>query len=778
MTLFQNWPIFIQIQKGAALLKEKITGQLALVILILATVLISVSVYFIYSTKDDIKQQNKQYLSEIAVQNAEVIKNTVHMELDKIEAIANIIGSQKKFDVAYALDVLKAEYRRHSFKRLAYVPSDGNAITTDNVSFNVLGRSYYQKALAGESNVSDRLKDKIGGNFINVYAVPLYHKGHIRGVVIATKDTNVLSELLKHNSFNGEGFSYIITKDGSPAVNTVHKNSLSSFDNLFDSMRKNHVNENLIAELKGNMARNVGGIFENDMSDVPKVLAYSNVGINDWFVISVVPRQVIAKNADRLIKRNVISAVITVVVMGALIFFIVVQNYKNRRRLEQLAYVDSITGGNNFNKFKLLAAEIVVRNKGRHLYMIRIDIDNFKLLNDMYGYREGDEILIGINQLLSRMDSGKDLYARLSDDNFLWLVNCDTEEEAVSKIRQFNDAFQSGITHNQKGYKLGFTFGAYKIHPGNMDVEKIIDRAAMAHQSAKLLHADPKVVFYDEKIRNDAIRIKTIENVMFDALENREFVVYLQPKYNVNTSTIEGAEALVRWVRDGKVIPPSEFISIFERNGFIVKMDMYVLEEVCRLQRKWLDMGLDPVPISINQSKSLVYSKDYVDKLYGVITRYNLLPRLIEVELLETIIHDNVTELISIIRQLRRIGLLICIDDFGSGYSSLNMLKDFDVDVLKIDREFLNNAEISERAKYVLAQIITLAKGLKMGVVTEGVETEKQAGLLKELECDTAQGFFYARPMPCDHFEKLLSISITAAAPELCREDQLNHEMT
>lgn len=216
-----------QIQKGAALLKEKITRQLALAIVLLATVLISVSAYFIYSTKDDIKQQNKQYLSEIAVQNAEVIKNTVRMELDKIEAIANIIGSREKFDVDYALAVLKAESKRHSFKRLAYVPSDGNAVTTDDVSFNVLGRSYYKKALAGESNVSDRLTDKIGGNFINVYAVPLYHKGHIYGVIIATKDTNVLSELLKHNSFDGEGFSYIITKDGSPVVNTVHKNSLA-----------------------------------------------------------------------------------------------------------------------------------------------------------------------------------------------------------------------------------------------------------------------------------------------------------------------------------------------------------------------------------------------------------------------------------------------------------------------------------------------------------------------------------------------------------------------
>lgn len=173
-----------------------------------------------------------------------------------------------------------------------------------------------------------------------------------------------------------------------------------------------------------------------------------------------------------------------------------------------------------------------------------------------------------------------------------------------------------------------------------------------------------------------------------------------------------------------------------------------------------------------------MYSKDYVDKLYGVITRYNLPSRLIEVELLETIIHDNVTELISIIKKLRRIGLLICIDDFGSGYSSLNMLKDFDVDVLKIDREFLNNAEISERAKYVLAQIITLAKGLKMVVVTEGVETEKQAGLLKELECDTAQGFFYARPMPCDQFEKLLSVSRTARSLNACRNDQLNHALT
>ncbi len=571
---------------------------------------------------------------------------------------------------------------------------------------------------------------------------------------------------------------YVINREGYVILHSAHPKCEQKSDNYFRDLY-GAGNPKASEQMKRDIRNNRNGFIETTIAGREIFSAYTPIEkIHDWYLITSVPNNAVSPNGNTVISIfYFILFVIVVIFTSSLTYFLWYKN-KQRAQLEKIAFVDTVTLGDTYNKFLVDAQGILTQCPHKKFHIIKFDIDNFKLLNDMYGFREGDEILVGINQLLSRMDSGRDLHARLSDDNFIWLVNCLTEEEAVSKIRQFNDAFQGTMSQDQKGYKLGFTFGAYKIHPKNMDVDKIIDRAAMAHQSAKLLHADPKVVFYDEKIRNDAIRIKTIENMMYDALANREFVVYLQPKYNVSTSTIEGAEALVRWVRDGKVIPPSEFISIFERNGFIVNMDMYVLEEVCRLQRKWLDMGLNPVPISINQSRSLVYSKDYVDKLYGVITRYDLPARLIEVELLETIIHDNVTELISIIRQLRRIGLLICIDDFGSGYSSLNMLKDFDVDVLKIDREFLNNAEISERAKYVLAQIITLAKGLKMIVVTEGVETEKQAGLLKELECDTAQGFFYARPMPCEQFEKLLSVPGRTRTFESSREDQLNHELT
>lgn len=209
----------------------------------------------------------------------------------------------------------------------------------------------------------------------------------------------------------------------------------------------------------------------------------------------------------------------------------------------------------------------------------------------------------------------------------------------------------------------------------------------------------------------------------------------------------------MRWIRDGKVMSPAEFIPVFEKNGFIANLDLYMLEEVCRMQREWLDKGLRPVPVSVNQSKPLVYGKDYVEKIYGIVQKYSLPPNLIEIELLESLIHENLKALKKITDRLHSLGILVCIDDFGSGYSSLNLIKDICADVLKIDREFLNNAETNERAKVVLHNVVELAKGLEMSVVVEGVETEKQAKLLTAVGCCTAQGFLYARPMPVPQYE-------------------------
>lgn len=720
--------------------------------IIIIFVIIGLGLNFVADTRADVDEQNSQYLTELVMQNAQVIKNTVDMQLDKMEAIANIIGSRDVFSVDYTMQVLEAECSRSSFKRMAYIPPDGNAVTTDHKTFSVLDRDYYDRALRGESNVSDVIEDKVGGGNINVYAVPLYYREEQKGVIIATSDTDIFSEILDFRTFYGEGGSYIIEKDGTPVVFSASSENVQRFDNLFQKLLDSGVEQSEVEKMISDMEKNDDGIIEYSFDHVPRVGAYRKIGINNWYVVTVVPREVIYKNADQVVSRNTRSAVIITLLLTGLCVLIIVQNYMSDKRLSYLAYVDSFTGGNNLNRFKALATQIIEKNES-NLYMAWVDIDNFKLINDMYGYKEGDEVLLAMNKLIAQVLPPGDIYGRVNNDNFLCLLHCPNDERVLELGSVFRERFKELLYEEEKRYTISLTSGIYKIPPKEKDIEKIIDRTTMAHRDAKRMNRERKYSFYTDNMREDAIRIKDIEDVMHSALAEKEFQVYLQPKYNMLTGQMEGAEALVRWIRDGKVMSPAELIPVFEKNGFIANLDLYMLEEVCRMQREWLDKGLRPVPVSVNQSKPLVYGKDYVEKIYGIVQKYSLPPNLIEIELLESLIHENLKELKKITDRLHSLGILVCIDDFGSGYSSLNLIKDICADVLKIDREFLNNAETNERAKVVLHNVVELAKGLEMSVVVEGVETEKQAKLLTAVGCCTAQGFLYARPMPVPQYE-------------------------
>jgi len=725
--------------------------------------------YLISSTSNDLDLQNRQHLSELAIQNAGCVKNTVYLQLDKIEALANVIGSQPEFSLDYTMQVLKMESARAFFKRLAFIPPDGVAVTTDGLTFSALDRSYYTKALAGESTVSESIISKLDGAKINVYAVPLYHMGIQTGVIIAISEATLFSDIMSASVFGGTGFSYIIQKDGTPIAFGQQFEKTNQFDNLFEDMRRNHMAESEIKALQSKMESGETGVIEYRRDSVSQVGAYTKVGINDWYLFTVVPRDVIAENSDRLMSRSILSVVSTVILLGGLLLMIIAQAYKSNQRLAQLAFSDPLTAGNNLNKFKILAAQRIAQGRDG-FYMLRIDIDNFKLFNDMYGYEEGNGILLDVDRLIAEILSTESIHGRSSSDNFFCLMREKSDDDVIGREERFREGFRQMLKAAGKPYAVNFTSGIYKIsseHPDE-DIDKIIDRATMAHRSAKRQEHERKLAFHSDTVWDDAIRVKNIEDTMHQALADGEFVVYLQPKYNLLTGKMEGAEALVRWLRDGRVRPPAEFIPIFERNGFIVNMDLYVLEEVCRLQRRWLDMGLMPLPVSVNQSKPLLYDKNYVEKVYAMVGQYNLPPQLIELELLENLIHHNIAELEIVTERLRALGFLVCIDDFGSGYSSLNMIKDVRADVLKIDREFLSSAENNERAEVVLRNIIELAKGLNMSVITEGVETAAQAELLQRLACNSAQGYLYARPMPfADYEEKLQSAAevLAEAAP-------------
>ncbi|EGT2199987.1 EAL domain-containing protein, partial [Clostridioides difficile] len=379
-----------------------------------------------------------------------------------------------------------------------------------------------------------------------------------------------------------------------------------------------------------------------------------------------------------------------------------------------------------------------------------------KYINDLFGYEVGNEILRNLTKIIKSNTFEEEMFARISADNFIIIMKYIEEEDITKRLKTIFEELDMFNNNQEEKYKLVLSCGIYFILPEDRDINSIIDRANIPHKMAKGGHKS-SYAFYDNKIHDQEIKEKEMENTMFSSLENKEFIIYLQPKIELNTGEIQGSEALVRWKRPDKgLIPPNEFIPFFERNGFVINLDLYVLEEVCIYLRKWIDAGINPVTVSVNVSRIHLYCNNFIETYKNIIDKYNIPAKYIELELTESIIFDNFDILIDIMNNLKKIGFLISMDDFGSGYSSLNMLKEIPMDILKLDQKFIMETYNSKRSKIIVTKVIEMAKELGMKVISEGVETEEQFELLKEVKCDMAQGYLFGKPMPIEEFEHLI----------------------
>lgn len=474
---------------------------------------------------------------------------------------------------------------------------------------------------------------------------------------------------------------------------------------------------------------------------------YKNNSINNFESI-VSNNQLISKHAIQII---LIMAIICVI----LIFYIIYDKLNFKIKLQRIAYTDNLTGANTIDKFVIDANKILCKNTQVKYALLYIDIDKFKYINDLFGYEVGNEILRNLTKIIKRNIFEEEMFARISADNFIIIMKYIEEEDITKRLKTIFEELDLFNNNQEEKYKLVLSCGIYFILPEDRDINSIIDRANIPHKMAKGGHKS-SYAFYDNKIHDQEIKEKEMENTMFSSLENKEFIIYLQPKIELNTGEIQGSEALVRWKRPDKgLIPPNEFIP-FERNGFVINLDLYVLEEVCIYLRKWIDAGINPVTVSVNVSRIHLYCNNFIETYKNIIDKYNIPAKYIELELTESIIFDNFDILIDIMNNLKKIGFLISMDDFGSGYSSLNMLKEIPMDILKLDQKFIMETYNSKRSKIIVTKVIEMAKELGMKVISEGVETEEQFKLLKEVKCDMAQGYLFGKPMPIEEFEHLI----------------------
>ena len=630
-----------------------------------------------------------------------------------------------------------------NFSEIAYVNIAG--IVFGETSMNA--RMYATKSLAGESVIMTSE---------SLYSVPVMCRDKIIGALIGKTDPGNYNAAtfnmygVTQNGFMVDSDGVIINASPTPIV------PLTVGDNI-PIMLSNENDTNFLTTALSQKDAAICEIIT--YNGIRYFITVCSMTTNKWTLVSFVPCSVVTDSSENIIvPLKYMLAVLTSVFL-IIAAYLLYYTYRTRKKANEIIdennkinYVDALTGYGSWKSF-MESYESKARDTSLNLAFISMDIDKFKTVNDTLGYEGGNKILKQVAQIVARDIGKNDLFTRVGGDIFNILTEYETEKDVVELVKHIISDIEYQITD----IKISVSVGIYLITDPNMKIRAISDRATIARNSIKNYN-ESFYCFFDKTMLNDLREEKNIENAMEEALEKREFLVYLQPKYKLgDENEVIGAEALVRWYHGGEIISPGKFIPVFEKNGFITKLDFYMFEEVCKLQKLWRSKGHTPKVISVNMSRLHFTNPHFVDTLRNYCEEYEIDTKYFEIEITESAAYENISILMEVFSKIKAAGFNVSIDDFGTGYSSLNMLKDLPVDVLKIDRSFLTeNASEEENASKIIGCVVSLASALDISTICEGIETKQQASLLSKLGCNMAQGFYFARPMPVKDYEKLV----------------------
>lgn len=425
------------------------------------------------------------------------------------------------------------------------------------------------------------------------------------------------------------------------------------------------------------------------------------------------------------------------------------QMYESWEQEKYKASHDSLTGLLNRDQFYEDVHDMVNKYHDTTFYLICSNIKDFKFINEIFGMEKGNQVLIKQAKLMASNPSERTICARLMNDRFaLCLPREEFDEKRVAdSIKELQREFSGNSFH------LHTYMGVYEIRDRDEAVSIMVDKANIAADTIKNNY-DCCVAYYDEHLLEISIEQRRLLGEFEPALQNDEFVMYLQPQVK-RDGAAKGAEALVRWVHPSRgILTPYAFIDILENAGLIYKLDLYIWEKAAQKLAEWKEKGYGSYHISVNISTKDFYIIDIYETFTGLINKYGIAASNLHLEITETTLMTDFEKNMNIIHKLQGVGFRVEIDDFGSGYSSLNMLKDISADVLKIDMGFLRKSENEVKGQDILESIITLAGKIGMDVITEGVETKKQLDMLTMMGCHEFQGYYFSKPVPVSEFEE------------------------
>ncbi|HOO28019.1 MAG TPA: EAL domain-containing protein, partial [Lachnospiraceae bacterium] len=689
---------------------------------------------------------------------AEIIGKTFQRDCNIIYSEAQEISRKGVRSSEEIVDMLSSMSRKVSFEKIYFINAAGMAYYPEGEVFQA-DEDALTEHVDMSKDVSIYLDKKYFSDGIYTFSVvsPVVEDGITQGYLVGVDQTDTLLDGVKTAYYTTQiSECYVMDNDGLIIAAMQTKTDQMSIGSNFYTELQKQISDETEAEqfessLRQGLASGELGNINVELNKDDMHLFYTSISEADgWNLVYCISQNAIRKQVWPITLEVLCTCagiLFVMILLGEVVWKYVGEDQK---QIEKLAYKDMLTEAPNETSFKIRVKELLEEYHELPYVIICYDILNFRYINEGYGHAKADMVLKAMVEASWESFSYNETFARLSADMFICLSVNDGRYKERRKFleERLSKAAGSIYMHYPVKIKCGF----YAVTDYREDISDMIDKANLARKAVDINSRDLEAE-YVESLMEDTRKREYIESKMESALENGEFVPYLQPKWDMKLNRISGAEALVRWRKpDGEIIPPNEFIPIFEKNGFIEKIDFYMLEKVCKYLRKMLDEGKVVYPVSINQSRYLLHDPEYTLHIQEILLKYKIPKGLVELELTETVFFQERERMLEVMKQLKELNMDLSIDDFGSGYSSLNLLRDIPFDVLKIDRGFLDKTKTSDTGKWILRKIVEMAEGLGVKVICEGVETQEQVAMLLEIGCIYVQGFLYSRPIPLEEF--------------------------
>lgn len=689
-------------------------------------------------------------ITELSEQTATQLDLIIEEQKKFVEIMVDSIDSGYFNTPLQIFDRFKNDLVDYHFTRLVILDKNGNGSTSDGhivKNYTNIEEFFKQDSVY----LSENRPSTVSNNQVNIYSKTFYLNDE-KMVLFATINTENYKEILLRRLFNGEGGTYLINNNGVVLIDSfglITENNVNLYDYLKSTYSLNKEDDIYkVNQMASNIKNNQVGTFDIKLHKNTYFIHYEKLNVNDWYVVSFAPDESIAKELTQFLTISFCVCIFITFIIVSICIYIDFSNQQKSRKLYKVAYMDPITLLGNEFYFKEKGS-IYLQDSPKSKYIISLDINKFKALNKIYGYEYCNNILKVLGEKLSNILPNDNITCRMSSDIFASIF--EYEHNIKNLLNKLLHELSS-INVNNTNIHINLSIGVYKTDLKDTDINKILDKAYLARAKIKGLYHINYYIF-DEILENQLLEEQQIEFCMEEALKNKEFKIIYQPKTSTNSEKVIGAEALVRWYKkDGSIIPPNKFIPLFEKNKFIIKLDLYIFEQVCRDITTWKEKyNFTPI-ISINVSKEHFIYENFIIQYTKICNKYDIDKSLIDLEITESATIDEKIDIFKILNNIRNAGFMISIDDFGTGYSSLSMLQDIPIDVIKIDKIFIDKANL-QSDNNVINYIMFIAKHLGVKTIVEGVETKEQVDFIRKLQCDVIQGFYYSKPLSKEDFE-------------------------